>query len=46
MWQRTLPHSVTPNVSATLVDDVDTPLAEEEVDEPLWRLARTTMSRT
>lgn len=33
MWQRILPHSITPNVSATLIDDVDTPLPEEEVDE-------------
>jgi len=33
MWQRILPHSITPNVSATPIDDVDTPLPEEEVDE-------------
>jgi len=33
LWQRILPHSITPNVSATLIDDVDTPLPEEEVDE-------------
>ena len=25
--------SITPNISATLIDDVDTPLPEEEVDE-------------
>jgi hypothetical protein len=25
--------NITPNISATLIDDVDTPLPEEEVDE-------------